>query len=1214
MRYWHLCANRSGRVGRIKTVLTHERVSKKPNSNARILSAIGAALRGNASTAGGETLVHGGVTFFRGTGASATAYLESDHHRADEYYLEEDGQLAERFVYGPSGTLEATDSLDADHYKQWVDWVDPDTGEVRGKPKGQARLRQDDGVVRDLPASPRFAEMTVNCDKSLSVAAALNPAVSAALDEAQREAAQAMSEFVAENAVTRVGPMRNQRLVKVERFEAVAVVHKTSRAGDPHRHIHVQWNTRVFAEGKWRGLWTTPTLKQQGALRGIGESTIRSHEGLRAALAKAGLTFDTVTGRVVELSAHAELLSKRRAQVQENIARLEASWREDHPGQEPSPEQRRIFDFQAWALDRPGKKAKNREVSQAGWIEELRAAGLPIDGFNGGNSATLSLSDLDQHHIAAEAIAVCEGKASAWSLHQLQAAVADQVAATGVIADRGALNAFITDTGRRAAQGARSISDPRDGYMPDHVRHITSERVIAVEDELKARFTARVVSAEEVKLDPRAFAGTNLGQAQKHAAQIVASQCSLGVVEGAAGSGKTTMLREAKRLLDAEGRQLVVLAPTLKGAQEAARSLEAPAFSVHKLLHANGFRWDENGRYTRLKPGESDPNTGKMYKGPHNDHLLRKDARIVVDEAGMLDQDTALALTQLADQYGAGLILMGDRAQLPAVGRGGVLDHAAKIAVERADIDVVHRFTDSKYAELSLRMRTREQPAGLFNDLYEGGHIRIHTSAETALEVMSAEAAQTILTGGTVALATPTNEMATQINAAMQQQMISAGRTRDAKFKIAGVDGLTLRHGDTIMTRNNDTMLGVANRETYTVHTTHADGSITVKQGKGKDMIRLPQEYVAQFVHLGYASTEYGAQGATETTGGGLLDATSSSAGGTYVAATRGREANTLHIVAASTEEAQAQFVDIMGRDTADRGIEAAAEALAREIEGLDLSMPPVPASPPRQLEEPRTSPAPTQAVHETAERTPLQTVEAPHASEDPDTDTELRERRVAAETRTYERKLAAWQARRAAYETKHGRSPEEWQQLNTQAVDAHHEATSQRERIEHNIASRVEQELRANHARLAAEIDTARRDLDQAGLFSKSTARRALTEAETRYEAAFGIHPEGAVHPEPPRHLVQKVRTQALTGKNPDLTRAREFEKQTAAKAATLANSAPKWCTEQDRPKPPVAGTPEQEAAKDRAFAGRAAQNQRANAARHTTTPSVEHGPSPER
>lgn len=1159
--------------------------------------------------------MHGGVTFFRGTGASATAYLESDHHRADEYYLEEEGQLAERFIYGPEGSLEATDSLDAEHYKAWVDWTDPDTGNVRGRPKGQARMRQDDGVVRALPASPRFAEMTVNCDKSLSVAAALDPAVSAALDAAQHEASQAMSEYVAANAVTRVGPLGGQRLVKAERFEAVAVVHKTSRAGDPHRHIHVQWNTRVFAEGKWRGLWTTPTLKQQGALRGIGESTIRSHEGLRTSLAEAGFTFDTATGKVVELSSHAELLSKRRAQVQENIAVIEAAWRQDHPGQEPSPAQRREFDFKAWAQDRPGKKTKTREVSQAGWIEELRAADLPTTGFTGGGIQTLSLAELDQDQIASEAIAVCEGKASAWSLHQLQAAVADQVAAAGVIADRSELNAFITDTALQAAQGARSISDPRDGHMPDHVRHITSERVIAVEDELKARFTARVVASEAVQYDPHAFSETNLGQAQKQAAQIVASRCGLGVIEGAAGSGKTTMLREAKTVLDAEERQLVVLAPTLKGAQEAARSLDAPAFSVHKLLHANGFRWDENGRYTRLNPGQSDPNTGKTYQGPRGEYRLTQGARVVVDEAGMLDQVTSLALVQLVDQYEAGLVLMGDRAQLPAVGRGGVLDHAAKIATERADIDVVHRFADPKYAEMSLRMRTREQPAELFNDLYAGGHIRIHTSTEEALAVMTEQAAETIFTGGTVALATPTNEMATHINAAMQQQMSAAGRTRDAKFEIAGIDGLALRHGDTIMTRNNDTMLGVANRETYTVHTTHADGSISVSQGKGKDLIRLPQEYVNEYVHLGYASTEYGAQGATETTGAGLLD-NSSSAGGTYVAATRGVEANTLHLVAASTEDAQAQFVDIMGRDTADRGIEAAMVTLAREIDGLDLSMPPIPASLPHRVEEARTHAAAAPPQHETLEagsHSPTVVSEASQASEESGIDADLRERRVKSETSVYERKLSAWQSRRTLYETKHGFTPEAWQQLNTQAVASHREARGQRETIEHNVASRLEQGLRLDHARLASEVTTARQDLDQAGLFGKNAARRALADAEARYETAFGIPAEANVQPEPPLPLIQKIRTQVLTGDDQNLARALAVEEQTAAKASALKDTAPKWCTEQDRPKPPTPGTPEQESAKDRAFAGRVTQAKRAKASSRTSTPTPGHNNGPE-
>ena len=46
----------------------------------------------------------------------------------------------------------------------------------------------------------------------------------------------------------------------------------------------------------------------------------------------------------------------------------------------------------------------------------------------------------------------------------------------------------------------------------------------------------------------------------------------------------------------------------------------------------------------------------------------------------MLDQDTARALLTIADEHHARVALVGDRHQLPAVGRGGVLDLAARWA------------------------------------------------------------------------------------------------------------------------------------------------------------------------------------------------------------------------------------------------------------------------------------------------------------------------------------------------------------------------------------------------------------------------------------------------------------------------------------------------------------------------------------------------------
>jgi len=113
---------------------------------------------------------------------------------------------------------------------------------------------------------------------------------------------------------------------------------------------------------------------------------------------------------------------------------------------------------------------------------------------------------------------------------------------------------------------------------------------------------------------------------------------------------------------------------------------------------------------------------------------LRRGERIVVDEAGMLDQDTALALLRLADEAGASVALVGDRAQLPAVGRGGVLDIAAQVCPRTLDMATVHRFTDPQYADLSVRLRRGEDPAALFDRLHALGLVVLHASTEDARE------------------------------------------------------------------------------------------------------------------------------------------------------------------------------------------------------------------------------------------------------------------------------------------------------------------------------------------------------------------------------------------------------------------------------------------------------------------------------------------------
>ncbi|HET7735341.1 MAG TPA: MobF family relaxase [Nocardioidaceae bacterium] len=261
---------------------------------------------------------------YRGNPAAARHYVEADHARVDDYYLAEGTGLAERFTASPDRGVEHLGSLDGDGYEAWVAGLDPATGEPRG------RLRRD-------PQAVRFVEVVVNGPKSWSLAAALDPEIAAAYDAAMDRAASQVIGWLAEHATTRVGPRGRQVQVPVERLEAVTVRHYTSRAGDPHRHLHLQINARVFAEGKWRGLHTVGVRDSLDAINGIGHAAVMCDPEFRTALADRGYTLDNDTGEIDDLSRFAGSFSARARQIARTSTTTRPPGARTTPGRSPDP-------------------------------------------------------------------------------------------------------------------------------------------------------------------------------------------------------------------------------------------------------------------------------------------------------------------------------------------------------------------------------------------------------------------------------------------------------------------------------------------------------------------------------------------------------------------------------------------------------------------------------------------------------------------------------------------------------------------------------------------------------------------------------------------------------------------------------------------------------------------------------------------------------------
>ena len=829
--------------------------------------------------------VHGGVKFYRGAAKAARAYVERDRSRADDYYLADGTGVAERLSATPDAVGHAG-SMDGKTYEQWVAGIDVDFGGTKGR-------------VRDDANALRFVEVTVNGPKTWSLAAALYPEVSAALDEAQDKAAAEIVGWVAQHSTTRLGPRGRQVQVSVEKIEAAVIRHYTSRAGDPHRHLHLQINARVWAAGGWRGIHSVGVRDSVEAINGIGHAAVATDPQFRSVLSAHGLTLDPETSEIQQLAPYVGAFSTRTAQIRRNVDRYEAAWRAGHRGEEPGPRLREGWDRRAWAEARPDKvvPTDGRELVDR-WNSELRDLGYR-DPTEAVGLAGTRPGWIDRDAAAELVVSILGVKRSAWNAADIRGKTEVLLAQTGLLAEPAARTELAEDITARATDRCLTLLKRPD--VPEHVRSLSSPQVLEVEADIVTRIArradrparrARVPRRGLVRIDPT----------QAAVVGALAGDGPLVVVEGAAGAGKTTALRSVQHLLSGQGHRLMVVTPTLKAAEVAVVETGAEGHSAAWLIHQHGWRWDADGHWTR----QSNP-------APEASAQLGAGDLLLVDEAGMLDQDTARALLTIADETGARVALVGDRHQLPAVGRGGVLDHAVAWAHPTAvvTLEKVHRFTDPDYAALSIRMRHGDDPGALFDALHRRGQVVIHASEAERTVVLSDAGAK-----GDLVIA-DTREQIVDLNAAIRDHRHATQSATRHEPTVTTARGEQIGRGDHVSTRRNDRDLQVANRQTWTVAEIRQDGSLVLR-GHGRDR-EVPSDYVARFVELAYATTVHGAQGETVESAHVVIGQHTGAAAA-YVAMTRGRAFNTAHVVAESVDDARQQWVDVFSRGRADLG------------------------------------------------------------------------------------------------------------------------------------------------------------------------------------------------------------------------------------------------------------------------------------------------------
>jgi hypothetical protein len=800
--------------------------------------------------------------------------------------------------------------------------------------------------VLSSPGADLLLDATMNMPKSFSLAVLLRPELRSdleALQDAVRDRTLSLwrSELNARRGAG--GRLRET----ISRIEVVELRHERSRALDPHVHRHLWLSVKVLGcDGVWSNVDSRVAMRLHTLVNAEGDLASRTDPAWVAALARCGYTLDA-DGEIAELAHLVRPLSRRSNQIEANRLLRLAEWRRDHPGRQPGPEVLALIDRWAWSTARPNKPPI---VDEEEWAMAVRDEISVLDPSASTPSTPVEVrgarvADLDPNLLAELAVADADrrsfGSGGRFSRIDIRAGATRALAASGVVVPRAAVDELLEDVTARALTSS-AVDLVLEGESPAaHVKHLMATSTAAAKAVLADRVdaipsTGHLAPDPDVEVAERATLGdAPLAEDQREAVAAVAGTQRLVTVTGPAGTGKTTMLRVARRVLDRDGRRMVVVAPTRKAAAVAGREVGADASSLHALLMDHGYRHveDRAGRpvWTRLRPGQRDPATGIVFAGPTRFRIGSKD-RVVVDEAGMVDLHSAVVLIELAHETGAGIVMVGDPRQALPVGHSGAMETVRRRAGAAVELSSVHRFTDPAYAALSLRLRDARDAAeatAIARTLHGRGQVQVVSSATDAREAMVTAWFQHATRGQEAALVTATNAEAQQINDRIQQERLDRGHLQVGAIAI-GRSGQRLLVGDIVQTRRNDNRLGVTNRATWSIVAVRSDGIELAERGNPSLRRVVSHDYAADHVHLAYASTVHGIQGETMHTAyvGPDVDAS-----GLYVGMTRGRHDNVAIVPAGSTDRAIEQLADTMLRGVAELTMDDARRAARRDLD-----------------------------------------------------------------------------------------------------------------------------------------------------------------------------------------------------------------------------------------------------------------------------------------
>lgn len=700
-----------------------------------------------------------------------------------------------------------------------------------GRRPGGAALVQNAGDRRRQPGW----DFTFSAPKSVSVIWSLgDPNTRARIQAAHAQAvAKALAYLEDSAAFTRRG--KNGQAREPAGLVVATFEHGTSRAQDPQLHTHcLVLNCGTRPDGTTGTIESRPLYRHKmaaGALYRAELAHLLGQLGLTARREKTWFEVEGVPQALVEE------FSKRRREV---VAALAS---------------RCVDNAAAAAVAALTTRRVKEHVARDELFTAWRATGAAY-GFTPEQVRGL-FGNPPQREAVPGADPLVHAAAEKITQRQSHFSRADLVRRTAEEAQGRGLGA---DAVRRAVQ--RHLADERGFVRLGRVggeERFTTREVLALEKQLLARVeasrsdTSHVLAARTVQVVLGRHPGLNREQAAA-LAHITRAPGAVQVVNGLAGTGKTSLLRAAREAWEREG--YAVLGAALSG--KAARGLEKgsgiPSTTITRLIGSEQLGFV--GELGRSRAGAGPPGAPDQRRPDRA--TLNKDTVLVVDEAGMVGTRQLERLTREVCIAGAKLVLVGDDRQLQAVEAGCPFRSIGE-RLGQAELTHISRQRQA-WARRAIRSFACGDAPSALEAFAERGLLYVAEDRAGAMnELIAAWRREGAVNPQDHLIFTGLNLEAVVLNRLAQQERKLLGALGSERVWV-GAEPIHV--GDRVLFTRNSATLGVRNGDLGTVRAADPAAGRAAVQLDQDRLVHVPLAYY-DFLRLGYAITTHKGQGAT---------------------------------------------------------------------------------------------------------------------------------------------------------------------------------------------------------------------------------------------------------------------------------------------------------------------------------------------------------------